>query len=65
VTDYERGWRAGVEACHDYGRDMALHFLERTAQHAATGEGERPYPTGHECPECGRDPHDVACPRAP
>jgi hypothetical protein len=39
VTDYERGWKAGVEACHDVGRDMALHFLERAAQPAATGEG--------------------------
>ena len=44
MTDYERGWRAGVEACHDYGRDMALHFLERTAQPAATGEGGKWYP---------------------
>ena len=24
-----------------------------------------PYPTGHECPECGRVEHDVACPRTP
>ena len=28
-------------------------------------DAPRPYPTGHECPECGRDPHDPACPKAP
>ena len=24
-----------------------------------------PHPTGYECPERGRDPHDVACPLSP
>ena len=40
VDECERiAFKAGVEACHDYGRDMALHFLERAAHPAATGEG--------------------------
>ena len=46
-------------------RALAEHAEEHAPANYTAVVSSAPYPTGHECPECGRDPHDVACPRAP